>query len=293
MAGLQTGELSVVIGAVPPDQISIVQQMDNVQLTMTEGYMNDMMFFNNQRPPFDNVKVRQALNYAIDKAQVTKALLGDAATVARAVPLGPRIWVFEKAKWQAAYEKMPTYEYDLAKARQLLAESGVADQLNGKEILTTENPTSLGQALALQAAATELGITLNVRKVTFAELPDILFNGAHDYDILTISWSPDFPDPSATLLPVFHSRNRGPGGSNWGNYQNAEVDRLLDEQNDLTDDTQRTDLMIQIQQIVAGDAAIIVFDHPKQPLAMNKQFTGYTITPLWYHDAFAKNIRKR
>jgi len=293
VTGLHTSELGLVIGAVPPDQMPVVQHMDNVQLTLTEGYQNDTIVFNNQRPPFNNVKVRQALNYAVDKAQITKALLGDAATVARAVPLGPRIWAFEKAKWQAAYEKLPTYARDLAKAKQLLDESGVADQLNGKEITTAENPVFLGQALALQAAAAELGITLKIRKVTLAEMFGVVFDGNHDYDMITGPWSADFPDPGATLLPVFHSRNRGPGGANAGNYQNPEVDRLLDEQNALTDNAKRTDLMLQAQQSIAEDSVIIVFDHPKLPLAMNQQFTGYIITPLWYWDAFAKNIRKQ
>jgi peptide/nickel transport system substrate-binding protein len=292
VAGLQTGELDLVLGAIPPDQIPAVQKMENVQLTLTEDYFNDFIAFNTQRPPLDNVKVRQALNYAVDKAQVTQTLLGDAGAVARAVPVGPRIWVFEKEKWQAAYEKLPAYEYDLEKARQLLAESGVADQLNGKEIFTNENPVQLGQALALQAAAAELGLTLEVRKKSYSDMVEIAANGAHDYDFFVANWASDFPDPAGNLLPLFHSRNTGPGGLNFGNYKNDEVDRLLDEQNALIDDIRRADLMIQAQQMIAEDSVLIMFDHPRQLLALNKQFSGYEITPLWYWDGFAKNIRK-
>jgi peptide/nickel transport system substrate-binding protein len=293
VAGLQTGELSAVLGSVPADQIPVVQQMENVDLQLQESFLTDWIAFNTQRPPFDNLKVRQAFNYAIDKVQTTKTLLGDAATVARAVDVMPKLWTFEQEKWAAAYEALPAYDYDLEKAKQLLAESGVADQLNGKEITTDENPVRLGQALVLQAAAKDLGVTLEIRKLTYQELTSLAFGGARDYDIIVNAWGSDFPDPAGNLLPVFHSRNVGDGGSNFANYKNAELDKLLDNQNALTDNAKRTELMIQAQTIIANESIWIVFDHPKQPFALNKEFTGYDIVPLWYWDAFVKNIKKK
>lgn len=85
----------------------------------------------------------------------------------------------------------------------------------------------------------------------------------------------------------------GDGGSNFGNYRNAEVDRLLDEQNALSDPGERTDLMIQAQKIIAEDSPWIVILHPKQTFVLNNDFEGYLITPLWYWDAFAKNIKMK
>ncbi len=78
-----------------------------------------------------------------------------------------------------------------------------------------------------------------------------------------------------------------------GNYQNADLDKLLDEQNALIDNVERTALMLQAQTIIANDSVWIVFDHPKQFFALDNAFTGYEITPLWLWDAFAKDIRKR
>jgi peptide/nickel transport system substrate-binding protein len=293
VAGLQTGELSLLIGAgLPLDQIPVVAKNDKVNLTLTDSYLSNLIAFNTQTPPFDNVKVRQALNYAIDKSQVTKTLLGDAGTVAKAVPVGPRIWVFNKDQWQAGYDKLPDYAVNLDKAKQLLAESGVADQVNGKTITVDDNPIHYGQALALQAAAKALGINLKVDKITGQELVSRLFNGKHDYDIVATNWGSDFPDPAGNLLPVFHSRYTNDGGSNFGNYKNPDLDKLLDQQSSVTDNAKRTDLMIQAQQIIADQSVWIVFDYSKQALAINKNFSGYEITPLWYWDAFAKNIHK-
>lgn len=295
VAGLQTGELQALIGtdATPADQLPIVQNMKNVTLDFQDSYLTYFLAFNTQVAPFDNPKVRQALNYALDKVLLTENLYSvpEAVTVAKAVDVMPRLWTFEQDTWQAAYDKLPDYQYDLEKAKQLLDESGVADQLNGKSITTDENPLTLGMALALQAAAQDLGYSLDINKVTFQESISLAFGGARDYDIIATAWGSDFPDPSGNLLPVFASRFVGDGGSNFGNYQNPQVDELLDAQNVLTDNAERTDLMIQAENIIAEDSPWIVVLHPRQTFALNNDYEGYTITPLWYWDAFAKDIK--
>ena len=87
VAGLQTGEVSMALGsdAVPPDQMPLVLAMEHVDLQLTDSYLTYFLAFNTQRPPFDNVKVRQALNYALDKVQLTQNLfpVTEAAVVAR------------------------------------------------------------------------------------------------------------------------------------------------------------------------------------------------------------------
>ena len=295
IAGLQTGEVQALLGtdATPSDQLPIVQAMDNVTMDFQDSYLSYFLAFNTQVTPLDNPKVRQALNYALDKVLLTQNLYAvpEAVTVAKAVDVMPRIWTFEESTWQKAYDALPDYTFDMEKARALLDESGVADELNGLSITTDENPLTLGMALALQAAAQELGYSLEVNKVTFQELTSLAFGGARDYDIIATAWGSDFPDPSGNLLPVFDSRFSGDGGSNFGNYQNPEVDKLLEEQNGLTDGAARTDLMIKAQQIIADDSPWIVVLHPRQTFVLNNNFEGYTISPLWYWDAFAKDIK--
>jgi peptide/nickel transport system substrate-binding protein len=241
------------------------------------------------------VKLRQALNYALDKQLLTQTLypVPEAVSVAKAVDVMPRLWTFEKDTWAAAYEELPAYNIDMEKAKQLLEESGVADQLNGMTITTDENPLAMGLALALQAAVSELGYELEINKVTFQEIISLAFGGARDYDIISSAWGSDFPDPAGNLLPVFHSRNVGDGGSNFGNYKNPEVDRLLDEANSSTDNVVRTQLMIEAQKIIADDSVWIMVMHPKQVFVLNNEFEGYEVTPLWYWDPFVKEIKMK
>ena len=296
VAGLQTGELHLLLGGdgIPADQMPIVMAMEHIEFQLSDGFYTDFIEFNTQVAPFDNVKVRQALNYALDKEALMNSLFPPGSSeLARAVDVMPRLWTFEKETWAAAYEELPTYAFDLEKAKQLLAESGVADQLNGKVITTMESPVPMGMALALQDAARQLGYEMEIKKVTFQEGITLAFGGARDYEVMTGAWGSDFPDPAGNLLPVFHSRNTGDGGSNFGNYKNEAVDKLLDEQNALTDPAERTKLMIEAQKLIAEDSVWIVLEHPKQPLAINKEFSGYQITPLWYWDAFLKDVKKQ
>lgn len=294
VAGLKTGELNLLLGAVvPSDQIPVIQKMDNVNLSLVDGYLSNIIAFNTQRSPFDNVKLRQALNYAVDKVQLTKTLLPVSGAPAKAVPVNSQVWTFNQNQWQAAYDRLPDYALDMDKARQLVAQSGAAALANGKKITTDENPLRQGAALALQASAKELGINLEIEKVTHQELTTRAFSGKRDYDLIVTSWGSDFPDPAGNLLPIFHSRYTQDGGSNFGNYKDAEVDRLLDQQGSIADPTKRTELMIQAQQIIADRSVWIILNYPKQALALSKDFAGYDVTPLWYWDMFAKDIYKK
>ena len=82
----------------------------------------------------------------------------------------------------------------------------------------------------------------------------------------------------------------GDGGANFSNYINPKIDELLNGQHAEVDNAKRTEMMLEAQAIIAEDSPLIVFDHPRQPFALNKQFTGYTIPPLWYWDSFVKDI---
>ncbi len=296
VTGLQNGQIQFLLGggAVPPDQLSVIQKMDNVKVELADSYYNDFLAFNTQHKPFDNVKVRQALNYAIDKKAVWKNAVGEFGLIGRAVPVAPRMWVFAKEKWAAAYEQLPAYDLDLAKAKALFAESGAKpEDLTGKVIVTDEDPVRMSQALALQAAAKELGADMEIKKITNQELNTTAFSAERDYDVLAIPWGSDFPDPAGNLMPVFHSRNVGAGGSNFANYKNEALDKVLDAQQSEPDNTKRADKMIEAEKIIAEETPWIVFGHQKQMLVINNGYEGYLPNPLWYWDPFLKDVKKK
>ncbi|RNB82371.1 ABC transporter substrate-binding protein [Brevibacillus fluminis] len=292
VTGLKTGQINMLIG-LPLDLVEVVEGMDNVNIQKVDGLRNDVIAFNTQRKPFNDVKVRQAMNYALDKQKIMDQIVRGMGMPARAVPVSPTLWTFAKDKWEVAYKELPDYAYNLDKAKQLLAESSVPNGFSAK-ILTDNDTLKMNSVLALQAAVKPLGINLEIEKVTGEELTTRGFGGARDYDIIANDWGSDFPDPSGNLVPIFHSAYVGEGGANYANYRNPELDKLLDEQSKLIDDNQRADLMIQAEKIIAEETPWIMLDHPKQIMVTTKGVEGvdgYSETPLWTWNAYMKDIK--
>jgi ABC-type transport system substrate-binding protein len=291
VAGLQTGEIDFIINNIPSDQYATVKSIADVDLTFTDSYYGEWITFNTKKPPFDNVKVRQALNYAFDKKAVRELFYGTEADPTKSTLVNPSLWTFEKDAWQAAWDKLPAYDVDLEKAKTLLAESGVADKLNGTEIAYYESTPSIkGAAEAFIDSMSKIGVTIKARKVTYQESVALQFGPHDDYDLLVGSWGSDFPDPSGNLRPNFASENIVAGGANSSAYQNAKVDALLAEQNTLVDKAERAKRLIEAQAIIAEDSVVIVTAYPGWPLAVNKRLAGQDVSSLWYWASLFKDM---
>ena len=291
VAGLQTGDIDFIINNIPSDQYATVKAISDVDLTFTTSYYGEWMTFNTKKAPFDNVKIRQALNYAFDKKAVRELFYGADAAPTKATLVNPSLWTFNQPEWQAAWDQLPAYDFNLETAKKLLAESGVADQLNGTEIAYYESTPSIkGAAEAFIDSMGKLGITIKARKVTYQENVALQFGEHNDYDILVASWGSDFPDPSGNLRPNFASENIVAGGANASAYENATVDELLAKQNTLVDKTERAKLLIQAQKLIADDAPVIVTAYPGWPLAVNKRLGGASVNALWYWASLFKDM---
>jgi len=292
VAGLQTGEIDYLINNVPSDQYATVQGLSDVGLTFIPSYYGEWITMNTQAAPFDNVKVRQALNYAMDKRAVRQLYYGPDALETKATLVNPTLWTIEPAAWQAAWDVLPAYDQDLDKAKQLLDESGVADQLNGKTIAYYEStPSVKGIAESFIDSMGKLGITIEARKVTYQESVALQFGEHNDYDLMVGSWGSDFPDPSGNLRPNFASENIAAGGANASAYKNDQVDALLTKQDGIPGDkAERAKLLIEAQRLIAEDSPVIVVSYPGWPLAVNKRLGGVEAASLWYWQSLFKGI---
>ncbi len=291
VAGLDTGEIDYLVNNVPSDQYATVKAMDNVSLSFQPSYYGEWITFNTAEAPFDNVKVRQALNYAVDKRAIRQLFYGADTPDTKATLVYPTLWTFDQPDWQAAWDALPAYDQDLAKAKQLLDESGVADQLNGKTIAYYESTPSIkaiGESFI--DSMSKLGIDIQAQKVTYQEAVSLQFGDHTDYDMIVGSWGSDFPDPSGNLRPNFASENIVAGGANASAYTNPAVDALLSQQNSLVDKTERAKLLIQAQGLIAEDSPVISVSNPGWPLAVNKRVQGASIGALWYWGSLFKDL---
>jgi peptide/nickel transport system substrate-binding protein len=288
IAGLKTGEINLLIG-VPLNLLPVAKGIGSVNTVLEPSFLFDFIAFNAGRKPFNDVKVRQALALAFDKKKLHDAIVKDAGDLAKNTPVNPALWIDEKAKWEAAYKALPEAKFDLAKAKALMKASSQPKGFTAT-VTTDSNPIRLNGAIALQAAAKTIGITLNIKKVTGEELNTLSFSKARGYDIIMQMWGSDFPDASGNLRPLFASANRGDGGSNFSNYSNPKVDALLEQQNQSTDPAKRAQLMIQVQKTLAEEVPMIVLNYQRNIAAISKNYKGFKLNPLWYWDGFLKDV---
>lgn len=293
VAGLQTNDIDYIINNIPSDQYATVKGLSNIDLTFTDSYYGEWITFNTQKAPFNNVKARQAMNYAFDKKAVRELFYGADAEPTKATLVNPSLWstLGDTTAWQTAWDALPSYDYNQATAQQLLDESGVKDKLQNAEIAYYDSTPSIkGAAEAFIDAMGKLGVTIKARKVTYQESVALQFGKHDDFDIIVASWGSDFPDPSGNLRPNFASENSGAGGANVSSYHNAQVDDLLARQNTLTDKGERSKLLIDAQKIIADESPIIVTAYPGWPLAVNKRLGGAEAASLWYWGSLFKDI---
>lgn len=207
---------------------------------------------NVEKPPFDDVKVRQALTYAMDKEQIaSQVLMGLVATAYTVLPPG----------FPAYSPDLKGLKFDAAKAKQLLAQSKYGSDMANFPRITLTVPGALGTAVGLDLEAIiamwreNLGIEVEVQQVEFATFLRDLH--AKRLQMFAIAWIADYPDPQNFLDLQFHSKSL----NNETNYSSAEVDRLLEAARIEPDEQKRFDLYRQAEQLILNDGPWIPLWH--------------------------------
>lgn len=183
--------------------------------------------FNLKHKPFDDKRVRQAINYAIDKQElIDGVLLGLGEPVASPYKPGTR-WTNPNLR---------PYAYDTDKAKALLREAGFEDHdgdgildRDGKplafEILTNQNKQREMSAVLIQRRLKEVGISVNIRVLEWASFIG-RFIKTGEFDAVVLGWSLSL-DPDQ--YGIWHSSQQAPGQFNFIGYNNPKVDRLLEQ----------------------------------------------------------------
>lgn len=218
--------------------------------------------FNTKKPPFDNVKVRQAINYAVDKKTVIEKVLANKAFVATGVL---------PASSDAFNPNLKGYEYNPDKAKQLLKEAGF-------EELEFEVYASSSTAKWMEAINTYLNPVGINAKIVQMELSTSLQKARDgDYQAVIYSTGGD-PDSYGFLRGRFHSANHGKAG-NVTYYTNTKVDQLLDEASRTLDPAQQKKLVQEAEQIIVDEAPWFIFNYNKAVLIAKPWVHGLQSVP--------------
>ena len=216
---------------------------------------------NNRKAPFDNVKVRQAINYAIPiQAIIPNVLFGYGAQMKSPLPnLTP-----------GYDETISPYKYDLAKAKALMSEAGV-----GPLPITIDLAVRVGwqpheqAAIWIQRELEQIGFKLNITRETDATFRQVASKGDHQLSIE--SWQSWINDPFYHLQFNFHSKSIT---TNTSFYANAELDKLLDDNIRAPDSPNRRAAAKRAQEIIIGDAVWGFLWYDNWTRVMRSDLTG-------------------
>ena len=223
--------------------------------------------FRLDRPPFDDPRVRRALNHAIDVETIIARLLFGAGRRARGVvPAGLR-------DWPSPGERYP---YDPALAERLLAEAGYAGGFE-MSIWQRDNPEGGRILESVQAYLAAVGVRVRLVTREWGAFKEAIANGSAD--AFYLDWFADYPDPENFLAPLFHSENIGGGGNRTG-YADAAVDSLIDLAATLTGDS-RNDCYREAERIVYEDAPWIFLWFPVRYEVVSPRLGGYRIPAIF------------
>ena len=208
-------------------------------------FSTDYIGMNVKEPPFDDPKVRQALNYAIDKELIASEVM--AGLVVPANGILPK-------DFPAYNVNLKGYEYDPEKARQLLRESKYGDDMDNfpRIMLTTAGSfgsnVGLDMEVILEMWSQNLGIEVLIQQTEFATyLQDL---NKRRFQMFQIGWIADYPDPENFLDLLFHSESN----NNHTGFSNAEADRLLELARVEPDQAVRYQLYRQAEELIMAEA---------------------------------------
>ena len=271
---LQAGECQVIAYPNPAD-LDAIRANPEVKLLQQEGLNVGYLAFNTEKKPFDDKRVRQALNMAINKQAILDAVFQGSGKVAKN-PIPPTIWSYNDA--------VKDYPYDPEAAKKLLAEAGLANGFKtniwAMPVQRPYNPNARRMAELIQADWAKVGVQAEIVTYEWGEYLKRSKEGEHDTVLL--GWTGDNGDPD-NFLYVLLGCAAAKDGTNRARWCYKPFDDLLVKAKETSDVGERTKLYEQAQVIFKEEAPWVTIAHSVVYVPVAKQVVDYKIDPLGAH----------
>ena len=225
-------------------------------ISSIKGINTYYLGLNCSKAPFDNLNLRKAINYAIDREKILNTIYERRGRLAS----GPVPDIIRK------WDMQLRYEYNPEKAQELIKKE-LSEGITVNFYITADQEVT-DIAEVIQSYISAAGIEVRIKQLEWSAYKEALNRG--EADMFFISWWADYPDPENFLFPLFHSSNFGPAG-NRTRYTNPQVDRLIEKGQMTMDENMRNKFYQEAEKIIVEDSPWVFLWHR----------TDFTIRQPW------------
>jgi peptide/nickel transport system substrate-binding protein len=260
---LNAGQIDIAMDIATAD-LPAFQANENFEVDTADTLVQLYMYFDMEDGPTTDPQVREALRLAYDyPAHVEPILNGNGEIAQGPVPTAMN-----------CHADIPPGEQDLERAQELFEEAGV-DQLNLTYLSAIEEMDRA--AASLQSSLRDIGVTLDIASVTYPDYAEMAAEAGSRPDIGVIYAFPAYPDPAAVLYTGYATESIG--GQNFAGYSDPEVDDLLAQAGATSQEEERCELYVEIQQQIEEDMVAINVANPKAVAVMRSGLEDFAYRP--------------
>ncbi|MDQ2652334.1 MAG: ABC transporter substrate-binding protein [Chloroflexota bacterium] len=279
---VETGELDIA-WALSPEDVEKARTNPDLLIVEDAGLNTNCAEMNVTKEPFTTKEVRQALNYAVNKEELSEGLYNGNMVAAGGV-LPPVDWAFNP--------DLKSYPYDPDKARELLAAAGY-DESNpltftfmSYTIPRGYNPVGDRLATALQEYWGEVGVQAEIQTAEWTQYRADRRAGL--FQISLSGWQGDNGDPDNFLYSLLAGDSAGAGNSSF--FDNKEVNDLLAKAQVVSDQAERTEIYHQAEQLIVDEAPWVFLGYQKHQVVTRANITDFQLQPtyIYYFSAVGK-----
>ncbi|WP_235845881.1 ABC transporter substrate-binding protein [Dictyobacter aurantiacus] len=260
-SNLQTGTIQAA-DTVGANNVAAAKSNSSLIYKQMPGLSFYGIMLNTKAAPFDNVNVRQAVAWGINREEIVSGVLKGLGTVSQG-PIPPSSWAYDK--------NFAPYSYSVDKAKAALAKSGKSS-VSFTLSIASGSPAVAQQAQFIQSELQPAGITVNIKQEPFATL--LSDTSSHNFVAAMLGWS-GRPDPDGNIYSYFHTG----GGNNDMQYSNPQVDKLLEDARATLDQKQRATDYQQAEQQIMQDMPYVFIYHGISIQATTNKVQNFTILP--------------
>lgn len=271
VAMLKTGEADFVY-PVPQQNVSDLEKVDSVTIAETQSTIARYVSINTFKEPFNDEKVRKAMNHAVNKEAYLKVVKNGYGNVLDSTMSSETQY----------YSKQDPYEFDLEKAQELMKEAGYENGFEAEIWGNTSSETIKGMEFIKQQLA-QINIDVTIKSMEEGTLSDEIYTPETPNDAKVqmwyVSWSPSSGDADGATRSLFSSEYFPPNGANTAYFNNSDVDGWIKAANETADPKEQEEIYANIQKTVFNEAPWIFLASDVILSGYNKDLEGVYVLP--------------